>query len=73
MKPDGKLVNELLEIPEDDPDDLDALDRIWEEEVVTFGGNAGEGTCGPDRLRTQLRASSRKPANPDNAQPRQEI
>ncbi len=61
-KPEPGLLSELLAQPEDDPDDLDALDQIWEEEVVTFGGNAGEGSCGPDKLRTQLRASKRKPS-----------
>lgn len=63
-KPDEERVRELLELPEDDPSDLDALDRIWEEEVVMFGGNAGEEACGPDRLRTQIRAAARKPSDP---------
>jgi nitrate reductase delta subunit len=31
----------LLAAPEDDPQDLEALDKIWEEEVVTFGPEAG--------------------------------
>jgi nitrate reductase molybdenum cofactor assembly chaperone NarJ/NarW len=64
---DEVLVNQLAGQPEDDPNDLEALDRIWEEEVVTFGGNAGENSCGADRLRTQLRAAHRRPA--DSAQP----
>lgn len=62
-KPDRALVDELMKAPEDDPTDLAALDRVWEEEVVTFGGNAGENACGPDRLRTQIRAAARKPAD----------
>lgn len=62
-KPDEQLVRELLDNPEDDPTDLEALDRIWEEEVVAFGGNAGEEACGPDRLRTQMRAAARKPSD----------
>ncbi|MCC0056763.1 MAG: nitrate reductase molybdenum cofactor assembly chaperone [Rhodobiaceae bacterium] len=64
-KPDARLVQELLGIAEDDPADLEALDKIWEEEVVTFGGNAGENACGPDRLQRQYRAYTRKPSNPD--------
>ena len=68
VKPDEALLSELLSMKEDDPNDFSALDRIWEEEVVTFGGNAGEGACGPDRLRTQMRAAQRRPdgaaANP---------
>ncbi|MAM11136.1 MAG: nitrate reductase molybdenum cofactor assembly chaperone [Rhizobiaceae bacterium] len=62
-EPDRKLLKELMAAAEDDPDDLAALDRIWEEEVVTFGGNAGEGACGPDRLRTRMRAAERQPGD----------
>jgi len=62
-KPDARLVRDLVETPEDDPSDLEALDRIWHEEAVTFGGNAGENACGPDRLRMQMRAAARKPAD----------
>ncbi len=64
-KADKKLVDEILAEPEHDPNDLKALDEIWEEEVVTFGGNAGENACGPDRIQRQLRAHKR---NPDGAQ-----
>ena len=62
-KPDAKLVRDLLAVPEDDPNDLEALDRVWEEEAVTFGGNAGEGACGTDRIQRQVRAAQRKPAD----------
>ncbi len=62
--PDQKLLKELLDGAEDDPNDLSALDRIWEDEVVTFGGNSGDNSCGPDRLRTQMRAAARKPNDP---------
>jgi nitrate reductase delta subunit len=65
-KPDQSLVETILARPEDDPDDLEALDAIWEEEVVTFGGNSGEGDCGPDRLQRQMRASRRKADNLQN-------
>lgn len=66
QKPDAKLVQEILAEPEDDPNDLAALDKIWDEEVVSFGGGSGEGDCGPDRLQRQMRASSRRPAdNPE--------
>ena len=67
-KPNAKLVRELLEMPEDDPADLEALDRVWEEEAVTFGGNAGENACGPDRLQRQIRAHQLKPGGPQSAQ-----
>ncbi len=63
LQPDPAAVDELRKTPADDPDDLAALDRIWEEEAVTFGGNAGENACGPDRLRMQMRAAARRPAD----------
>ena len=68
-KPDAALVRELLEIPDDDPADLEALDRVWEEEVVTFGNNAGENACGPDRLQRQVRAARRKAGESDPMHP----
>lgn len=46
-KADPEAVAALLEDPEDDPNDLEALDRIWEEEVVAFGPGAA-GTVSPD-------------------------
>ena len=47
-KPDKTEVASLLSEPEDDPDDLEAVDRIWEEAAVTFGpgaANARDGDC----------------------------
>jgi nitrate reductase delta subunit len=67
-KPDAGLLKQLLAQPEDDPLDLAALDEIWEEEAVTFGGNAGENACGPDRLQRQIRAHQRKPTAPSTGQ-----
>lgn len=66
-KPDARVVKELLDEREHDPDDLEALDRIWEEEAVTFGQNAGENNCGPDRLRMQMRAAGRRPLDPSRS------
>jgi nitrate reductase delta subunit len=34
---DPVAVQALLQEPEDDPDDLEALDKAWAEEQVTFG------------------------------------
>ena len=61
---DASAVSALLKIAEDDPNDLKAIDAIWEEEVVTFGGGMGTDACGPDRLRTQMRAAKRPPPEP---------
>ena len=36
-KPSGEEVEAILREPEDDPNDGEALDRIWEEEQVRFG------------------------------------
>ena len=46
-------------IEHDDPDDLEALDAAWEEAAVHFGPGEQTDTCGPDRLRTRLRATAR--------------
>ena len=47
------------EIPDEDPNDLTALDASWEETVVRFGpGELADG-CSTDRLRTRLRAAAR--------------
>ena len=34
---DSEALKALLQEPEDDPNDLEALDRAWAEEQVTFG------------------------------------
>lgn len=56
---DEVLTAEIVNRKEDDPNDLEALDRIWEEEAITFGGNQGENDCGPDRLKRRIRAQHR--------------
>lgn len=66
VQADSSAVDELLRLQEDDPSDLKALDAIWEEEIVTFGAGAGEGACGPDRLRTQIRAANRPAPQPQS-------
>lgn len=40
---DAQAVAELLETPEDDPNDLEALDAVWEESQVTFGPDPNAG------------------------------
>lgn len=64
IAPRQEALAQLLEQPDHDPDDLEALDAVWESEVVTFGGSMGEQSCGPDRLRTQVRAARRPPPQP---------
>jgi nitrate reductase delta subunit len=43
QKPDTAAVIALMEVKEDDPDDLEALDEIWEESEVTFGPDPNAG------------------------------
>jgi nitrate reductase delta subunit len=42
-KIDKQAVAELLEAPDDDPNDLDALDEVWEESEVRFGPDPNAG------------------------------
>lgn len=42
-KANKNAVAELLEVPEDDPTDLAALDEVWEETQVTFGPDPNAG------------------------------
>ena len=49
----------VSDIPEEDPDDLAAMDEAWAEAEVTFGpGESGDG-CSTERLRTRIRAANR--------------
>ena len=43
VKASSKLVKELLTVKDDDPEDLDALDDVWEEAEVTFGPDPNAG------------------------------
>jgi nitrate reductase delta subunit len=49
----------ISDIPEEDPDDLEAMDASWEEAAVRFGPGEAVDACGTDRLRTQIRAGQR--------------
>lgn len=49
----------MSDIPEEDPDDLEALDASWEEAAVRFGPGEAMDGCSKDRLRTQIRADGR--------------
>ncbi|MEC9368748.1 MAG: nitrate reductase molybdenum cofactor assembly chaperone [Pseudomonadota bacterium] len=60
-KPERSDVLGLLSRPDDDPDDLEALDAAWADEPVSFGPGENIGECGVDRLAMQIRAG-RRPA-----------
>jgi nitrate reductase delta subunit len=40
-KAEAADIAEVLSMPDEDPDDLEALDRIWEDAAVTFGTGDG--------------------------------
>lgn len=42
---DRAAVADLLAIQDDDPNDLDAIDKAWEEEAVTFGPETASDGC----------------------------
>jgi len=61
-KPQIEVVAALLNEPDEDPNNLAALDAAWEEEEVTFGPTAvAAAQCGKDGLAAKLRAV-RRPA-----------
>ncbi|MFK5998500.1 MAG: nitrate reductase molybdenum cofactor assembly chaperone [Rhodobacterales bacterium] len=65
QKTDKSVVATLLERPDDDPDDLEALDKIWEESEVIFGPDPNAG-C--PQVRDML-AQMDTPKNPAPAKP----
>jgi nitrate reductase delta subunit len=61
-KPQHSVVTALMGEPDEDPNDLAALDAAWEEEEVMFGpGAAAASQCGKDGIAAKLRAA-RRPA-----------
>lgn len=62
---DEAAVAEMLSQQEDDPDDLEALDAVWEESQVTFGPDPNAG-C--PQVRDML-AQMDTPVNPAPARP----
>ena len=60
VKPDREALAELLDRPDDDPDDLEALDAVWEESEVRFGPDPDAG-CPQAR---DILARMAEPANP---------
>jgi nitrate reductase delta subunit len=63
VKADKQAVSELLEEPDTDPTDLEALDKVWEESEVLFGPDPNAG-C--PQVRDML-ARMDEPINPNPA------
>ncbi len=57
--PDEALLSELRKAPEDNPNDLAAIDRAWEETEVRFGPGDAKDGCPRSALREQIRAGAR--------------
>ena len=49
----------MSDIPEENPNDLEAMDASWEDAAVRFGPGEAVDACGTDRVRNQIRASQR--------------
>jgi nitrate reductase delta subunit len=58
--PSQEALDALIDEPDIDPNDLDALDAAWEEEEIRFGP-ASAADCGVDSLQARLR-QARRPA-----------
>lgn len=58
--PAGEVLDALLAAPDDDPNDLEALDAAWIDEEVKFGPGAAS-ECGTDSIAAKIRAA-RRPA-----------
>ena len=71
VKLDAAALAALRAEPDPEPDDLEELDKAWEEEEVTFGPGAAA-ACGKDGLTAKLR-QARRPAPgmpvPDRSRP----
>ncbi|MGO9545584.1 MAG: nitrate reductase molybdenum cofactor assembly chaperone [Rhodomicrobium sp.] len=65
-KPSEEGLKALAAEEDSDPGDLDALDKAWAEDPVTFGpGAASDGACSSGRVASRIRAALR-PTSPDN-------
>lgn len=60
-QPDAQAVATLMAEPDEDPDDLEALDQAWEESAVTFGPDTDDG-C--PKAEAMLKAMTGAPATP---------
>lgn len=71
-KPEAVALQELLDEVEDDPNDLAALDAIWEEEAVTFGPGAPDGGSDGDNCPNVSQMLARMGADPAPSDPQKE-
>jgi nitrate reductase molybdenum cofactor assembly chaperone NarJ/NarW len=73
-KPQPHILAALMGEPDEDPNDLAALDAAWEEEEVTFGpGAAAASQCGKDGIAAKLRAARRPAPGAPAAEPKRPV
>lgn len=61
--PDSKAIAALMREPEENPDDLEALDKAWEETAVNFGPSTDEGCPKTDAMLRTMSGENRPPPN----------
>lgn len=61
--PQQSELNELRKAPDEDADDLEALDKAWEDEPVTFG--PGEQSCPKAQDMLERMRADEAPGNPE--------
>lgn len=71
-KPDTEILNAILAGPDDDPNDLVALDAAWQDEEVKFGPGA-DAACDPDGIASKIRAGRRPAPGVAASEPRRPI
>jgi nitrate reductase delta subunit len=69
-KPRPEILAALMGEPDEDPNDLAALDATWEAEEVTFGPAAASAQCGKDGIAAKLRAARRPAPGAAAAEPK---
>ena len=72
-KPHGEILAALMREPDEDPNDLAALDAAWEEEEVIFGPAAASAQCGKDGIAAKLRAARRPTPDMPATQPKRPV
>jgi nitrate reductase delta subunit len=73
-KPQDSVVAALMGEPDEDPNDLAALDAAWEDEEVRFGPDAAAASqCGKDGIAAKLRAARRPAPNMPQPTPKRPI
>jgi len=72
-KADAAVLDAILAAPDDDPNDLAALDAAWQDEEVRFGPGADAAACDTDGLASRIRAGRRPAPGMAAAEPRRPI